>query len=248
MTTEVSNYISLVSVSEKKDIDLEPIYQAINAEKGLLHPSLTAIQESYRKGLAVGMLSNDQIVGFVRFSPLLDEQLKIDLGLTLEFPNIWEVGSAIITAGFRGGGLYASLRNTLVRKYIKDIQEDRLLILGTTKTIPVLKSLSKAQSIGVFLQPCFHLDYPMIAAFTCVCKGSFGQGFQDGENCTSRTQKENVPIDNDLSLIVQNKDGNIPCNMYTSSSELAMKINHTLMDLFGSSGELVRSLKRTGYY
>lgn len=241
--------IKFISVNEQTDVDLKPIYQAINVEKSLLHPTLEKLQESYAQGLSVVMSDDsDQIIGHVRLTPLLDDELKLKLGLSQEFPRIWEVGSAIIKKEFRGRGYYAPLRNALVERYIEDIEVKRLLILGTTKTVTVLKSLPKAEEIGAFLQPCHHLDAPMVAAFTCVCKGKFGQGFQFSVNCPSRISKDKIPINGNLDSISRSEDGSTPCVMYTSSPDLSLHMNISLMNSFGSSDNLVKSLENAGHY
>src|SRR5690348_18251658 len=94
---------------------LNEVYSAIQNEATLLHPTLASITASYRNGKAVLMVDQeiDRVVGYVRLTELVNPNLKNKLGLSANFPNIEEIGTAIILNDplYRNKGYYPGLRN-----------------------------------------------------------------------------------------------------------------------------------------
>lgn len=234
-------------------LDLGAIHRVINSEPNLLQATLSSLEESFDRGLAVALVPEDstEAVGFVRFTPLLSEDLKQDLGLN-DLPSIWEIGSAAIMPDYRGRGLYAPLRNGLLATVLEKIEGRQLLILGTTKNIAIIKVLNEAKNLGIEFHKSVHTDFPMVAPFTCICRPDFGCGFQLTENCPVRvTQQELLQLD---TIAVNSPDGTkIPCVMYVSDRELAERIDHDLVLKFrgegvSPQGNLVKALKERGYY
>ncbi len=233
--------------------DLRSIHAVINDESNLLHVTLSSLEESFDRGLAIALIPEDstEAIGFVRFTPLLDEDLKQDLGLN-NIPSIWEIGSAAIAPYYRGRGLYTPLRNDLLATVSQEMKDRRLLILGTTKNIAIIKVLDKAKDLGIEFFRSVHTDFPMIAPFTCICTPDFGCGFQLAENCPARvTQQQLIQLDE---IAESSADGTkIPCVMYVSDKSLAERIDYDLMVKFGGVGlnpqrSLVSALKAKGYY
>lgn len=244
--------LTRINDSDKRS-DLRAVHSDIIQEPNLLHPSLSELEESFDRGLAVALVSQDsnEAVGFVRFSPLLEDELKDGLGLN-NFPSIWEIGTAVILPQFRGRGWYAPLRKELLVTVSQDIKEGRLLVLGTTKSIAIIKVLKETKDLGIDFYKCVHTDFPMIVPFTCVCRPDFGCGFQLTEECPVRvTQQQLLNLD---SIAQKSDDGTkIPCVMYVSDKSLAERIDKDLMVKFGNAGSspqqnLVRVLKERSYY
>lgn len=228
--------------------DLRSIHAVINHEQNLLHATLPSLEESFNHGLAVALVSESstEAVGFVRFTPLLGEDLKQKLELS-DVPSIWEIGSAAIAPYYRGRGLYAPLRNDLLATVAQEIRDRQLLVLGTTKSIAVIKVLDDAKDLGIEFHKCVHTDFPMIAPFTCICTPDFGCGFQLAEECPVRVTQQQLL---NLNLIAQkSNDGTkIPCVMYVSDKDLAESIDRRLMIKFGAQRNLVSALKERGHY
>lgn len=233
--------------------DLRSIHVVINSEPNLLHATLSSLEESFDHGLAVALVpeGSTEAVGFVRFTPLLGDSLKQYLGIN-EIPNIWEIGSAAIAPEYRGHGLYAPLRNDLLATVSQEIKKRRLLVLGTTKSIVIIKVLSDAKDLGINFYKSVHTDFPMIAPLTCICTPDFGCGFQLTGSCPVRVTQEQLPRLNEIAE--HSPDGTkIPCVMYVSDKSLAERINHDLVLKFGSAGlnpqqSLISALKERGYY
>lgn len=233
--------------------NLEPICNVINNESTLLEVDLATIEQSFDNGLAVALVpeGREDAVGFVRFTPLLDDNLKQRLGIP-DLPSIWEIGSAAIAPEYRGKGLYAPVRNNLLSIVSEEIAENKLLVLGTTKSIAVIKVLEKAKELGINFYQSVHTDFPMIGRFTCICTPDFGCGFQLMENCPVRVTAEQLP---QLDYLAKNsQDGTkIPCVMYVSDKSLSSEVNDALMVKFAEREgnplvNLVEALKGANYY
>lgn len=250
MLQEVKTEIQFVTSRSQASVDLRPIHQAILQERTLLHPSLENLERSYVQGMSVVMMDEGRPVGHVRFTPLLDEELKQALGLSSDFPSVWEIGSAVIfdDPAYRGRGHYADLRNNLVAGFVDRIYTDGLLLLGTTKSVSVIKSLPRADRIGVFFKNCFHHEFPMVSALTCVCEGDFGQGFHVADNCKKRLQPEGMEIEERVGEVINTNNEHNKCVMYVSSVRLAEQIDCELNDRFGSLPGLVDRLKAVGHF
>lgn len=242
-----------IHASERAQVGLNRIRDVIAGEPTMLHPDVSGLQESYRKGLAVALVheGDDEAVGLARFIPLLDKQLIHGLGLG-EFPQIWELGSVIIDLPYRGKGHASNLNNALISSAQDEMQDGNLLVLGTTKTARMLGSLHAASSLGFNFHAGSHAEFPMIAPFTCVCVPDFGEGFQLTPDCSQRIQ-ENQLIALEEIKEGQHKTEKIPCSMFISDRDLARDVNDRLQDRF-SQGEvspqllLVSALIKHGYY
>lgn len=236
--------------------DFTEIHQAILREKDSLLPtSIESLQKSFEDNLATVLMDSDRAVGFIRFSPLLTGKVKNFLGLESDFPEITEIGSAVIlkNENYRGKGYYPKLRNHLLESVVEEVKQKRLLVLGTTKNIIVYKVLPKAKELGIEFYPSVHTEFSMIAPFTCVCKPDFGCGFQLSTNCSKRVTKDQVEKLEHLAR--SSSDGiKVSCIMYVSDKQLASEIDIKLKDVFTTidpldpQKALVDRLKTGGYY
>ncbi|HVZ12390.1 MAG TPA: hypothetical protein VG965_05150 [Patescibacteria group bacterium] len=240
---------------KKSETDMQPnfahIQTIISAESNLLHPDLASLERSFDQGLAVALNLGDETVGLVRFTPLLDEELKQAIGIP-DFPSIWELGTAIVAAEHRGKGLYNKLQNGLLESFKDEMSQGRLLVLGTTKTIAVLKALRKTEELGLDFHIGEHTEFPMIAPFTCVCTPDFGCGFQLTKDCPQRVAGSQLISLDEIAESSYDKT-KIPCTMFVSSKNLASQIDDDLMLKFSEGldspqAALVNRLKGVGYY
>lgn len=236
--------------------NLSEIHQAILEEiDNLLPTSLESLQKSFDASLATVLIDGDKAFGFLRFSPLLTETLKRKIGLETDFPDILEIGSAVILkdGNYRGKGYYPQLRNHLLESVVERVRQKKLLVLGTTKSIIVYKVLSKAKDLGIEFYPSVHTEFPMIAPFTCVCKPDFGSGFQLSTGCSKRVKAEQLKDLESLAKISPSGI-NIPCIMYVSDRILANDMSAYLKAIFATFNKdnpqqgLVERLKALKYY
>ena len=131
----------------------------------------------------------------------------------------------------------------------------------------VLHTLHHAQEElgieGVILR---HTSMPFTAAFTCVCIGNFGCGFQGGiDACPKRIKPEEFPGTNapngfidqqDMESIAKIHDlnggtGKIPCVMYLQGKKDAiLGLEARLKEQFGTPENLIAQLRRpdVNYY
>jgi hypothetical protein len=233
--------------------DFSELLEAIHHEKGtLLQPSLEDLEESFADRNAVVLEDGNRSIGYVRFSSLLDNTGKAKLGLSDAFPNIYEIGTAIILPEYRGRHLYPKLRNALLSLHKDEMKQGRLLVLGTTKSPKVVMSLSHSKEIGLEFTVTGHDNLPMIEPFTCVCSGDFGNGFQNSPECSKRaTETEVVLIQKADWRTLQEQggkpNGKIPCTLYVSDLELASQMEKELMVKYGSQEKLVEALRENGF-
>lgn len=247
---DINYYSSLDGASSTHDFG--KIADMISHESMLLHPTARSLQESFDRHQAIVMYDREELVGFVRFTPLLDSLLKDKIGLSQEFPDISEIGSAVLLnePEYRGKGLYAPLRNKLLETVSDKAIGGDILILGTTKNIAVYKVLQNSKELGLDFYPCRHTEFPMIAPFTCVCTPDFGQGFQLSGECPQRVETNQLI---NLEQIADETYGKIPCVMYVSDKDLARKMDAELLQTFGDNminaqTELVQRLKVNNHY
>lgn len=247
--------IHMKDMDDLEDVpDLSGILDAMHRETGtLLQPSLEALQSSFAKREAVVLMDGPKPIGYVRFSELLNEDSRKALDLPSDFPLIYETGSAIILPEYRGRHLYPGLRTRLLSLAVDRIRNKELLVLGTTKTPKVVESLDDANELGLGFEIVNPHDIPMVASFTCVCEGDFGNGFQNGSDCFNRATKAEIALieKHDWKAVQEagnRPDGKIPCTVYVSDLELANQMEDRLTGLFGSQGNLVRELEAIGHY
>jgi len=234
--------------------DLSGILEAMHNERGtLLQPSLESLQRSFAKREAVVLMDGSTPIGYVRFSELLNQDSRDALDLPVDFPLIYETGSAIILPEYRGRHLYPRLRTRLLSLVADRIKNKELLVLGTTKSPKVVESLDDSDELGVGFEIVNHKATSLVSAFTCVCEGDFGTGFQEGENCSKRANNSEI-------ILIQNHDwralqeiggklnGKIPCTLYVSDLELMHDMERRLVDQFETQESLVNKLRGVGHY
>lgn len=224
--------LNVIRGEENDCPDLRALNHEMNTEHSLLLPTTVEEMElSFRDGLAIVLTSEKgDAVGYLRFSPLLDEMKKRRLELPCDIPDILEIGSAYISPSYRGG-VYSAFRNEALSMILPKIQSEKILVLGTTKAIKVLHAAQHAEELGINFQRIVHTDLDMIAPLTCVCHGTFGRGMQSSQFCPRRiTQREIQNVD----AISEERNGKIPCTMYVSNSDLAERTNDRLRNMFNA--------------
>ncbi len=184
--------------------------------------------------------------------------------------NRFRLGPSITQGGDGNGSAnkrtYTRMRAALLESQVDAIYSGRLLTMGTTKHMAVIKGVQhSAEAVELEFQFCNHLEYPFIAALTCVCKEDLGQGFHTSTECPKRASPDEVtgilrradggakPINPEQAegapLKVIGNGSHIACTMYVSSAELAKSINDRLSAAFGGDPmKLAEALKNLNYY
>ena len=241
-------------------VDFSMLHTAIMRESALLHPSLATMQESYLTGLGVAhTVENDGqnvAVGYARVIPLLSFEQREQLSLPGNFPDVYELGTVIVHPDYRGRGISEQLQRELIRRFKGRLDEESLLILGTTKTRKVLHILDKLSDEGVSFYHCRHTEFPHIAPLTCICSPYFGEGFQHTTDCSKRVTEPQVifirQILTKTSRELNIQTDKIPCTMFISDKELAERMDATLADLYGGGNfaqeRFVNRLKEIRYF
>lgn len=236
------------------NLDFRPWAEAVQQYPDSMLPVTSeALRESFEKDMAVALVDREtrKVMGGSRLIPLLDNGLREKIGLDRDFPQIWEMGSVIIVDDpkARGNGFSFKLNKALLDSVRQRTDSGELLIIGTTKTLFLIRTLLK-ENIGLNFSISSHDEYPMIAPLTCVCKGEMGQGFQESNNCSARIKPEQAA--NLLNSAC--KDGKIPCTLFVSDRELAQKIEEGLKTRFSKDNLLdpqkaeTDLLRNMGYY
>ncbi len=243
---------------------------SIQSEPGLLHPDGTELCESFSTGLAVIAVDRDagnKPVGYMRMESLLSESVREQLGLPSDFPNVMELGTMFTLNDdkYRGKGLMSQLSQQLFDHYRGDIESGNVLVIGTTKDWRVIRVLQGlGGQVGDQFRVLNHLQFPHVAALTCICSGDFGSGFQVGPDaCTKRIDRSTTDLSLDLGgslesmlsdLVSESDSPKIPCVMFVSSVTAARNAD-TLLRTCGptdSSHDSVLSLRnrlmQLGYY
>lgn len=236
------------------DLDLGELFfskiqSGIAKEDRLLHPSTNDLAVSFNAAEAV--IAIDSIsgtpFGYVRLEPLVTERLKSLLELPANFPALFEAGTMYIDpdARYRGHGHLRKMCATILEESRDEIDNGKMLIIGTTKDVRVLKALDDGDILN--FTACHHNSFPLLSAFTCVCSGDFGKGYQYGEEaCQQRLpdslNRESIGI---RELPVVNGTPEIPCTMFVNSLETARAAENMLERHFGSLGSPLKSLRNT---
>lgn len=259
-----------------RGVDFRYLANIIGKEKAsMLKATPKSLEQSYKGGMSTVVMDmeTNMPVGHIRFSPLTTPDLRKKLNLVQSLPNLWEIGTGIIDGsdGYRGKGLYRMVRNEHIARFQDKLNDGSLIALGTTKSLRILKTLLHAQEKynvqGVILR---HTDLPFIAAFTCVCKGDFGQGYQCGvDACGERIKPEQLPVtihpnsfsrgsidqtDTKSISAIGKMNGNsdvIPCTMYVQGKKDAiLNMENCLRNQFGTPENLVDMLRQVNvnYY
>jgi len=222
-------------------IDFQRIHRAILVEPALLHPSLADLQESFEAGLAVAQteeVDDGQVaIGYSRVIPLLSREQITALDLPVDFPDIYELGTVFVLPEYRGQRIAEGLQRQLIRRFKQQLDQNEILILGTTKTRKVLHQLDKLADEGVEFYHSRHTEFPHLAPVTCVCEPDFGSGFQFGTECPQRiTETEMETIHQTLprnGVILLRDVDKIPCTMFVSNRDLAARVDTTIAQAYG---------------
>jgi len=253
---------SFYTKSDGHPIGFDTVVQGIAGEAArVLQVTAADLEMSFNNAMSAVIGRNDHLprkavkaLGHVRFSPLLDPRLMEKLGVE-DCPQIWEMGTGFMDPNtLRGKGLYGPLRNVLLKMHLEQINSGQVLIIGTTKTKAVLNVLKEAMAVELGAFYANHLAIPYISAFTCVCEGNFGQGFQHGINaCGKRTDQSAAPPavffnaqeQMQINQIIPDQTGIIPCYLYAyGKPEAALRIDDRLRQKFGSVDALVNRLRQ----
>lgn len=261
----MSEYIARhIGIGELTSSNRDLLAQGMSREKSSILPvTANDIVESFNAGLSTVLLEQEtgKAVGHIRFSPLITPMLKDQLSLPPTMPLLMEIGTGYIAKEHRGNGLYTLLRNEHIGRFKDELASGSHVFLGTTKTLRVLHALRHAQERygieGVILP---HTQLPFIAAFTCVCKGDFGNGYQCGvDACGNRIKQEQFPMGKSINGLLDQMDvksideikdlnggeGTIPCTMYIQGNKgTIIKMEEELKKQFGTPENLVAQLRQ----
>lgn len=226
--------------------DLTTLHAAMQQESALLPTTADAMRQKYEMGHAVILINETgEPVGYLGFTSLLDTQKKQAVGLPVDFPEVLEIGSAIILPKYRGG-VYRAFRSAALELVLDGIKSGRTLVIGTTKNIAVIHANRHArEDLGIEFTEMVHTDLDAVAALTCVCHGTFGRGRQSSGFCPRRVTNQQLT---DLDSFASLHGGKIPCVMYVSDIQLARQMNSYVIDHFGSIRNWIQALREIGHY
>ena len=251
------NNIEYLMREDQGSLGFNQLASRISTEPHLLPVTGQSLGESFDQGLAMAMVVQETPVGYIRFEPLLTTEFRQRLELALEIPSIWEMGTVYLAPEYRGRNLYPGFNNTFLNRFRDRFDSEELLVIGTTKTPAYLRVLDHAREVGIDFQRSNHLEYGMVAAFTCICSGDFGRGLHLGDGCPSRVEPTQLQMVSDV--IAQKSATTIPCTMFVSSRDLAARTDARLIEHFNpgprspdgdllARRQLVRALMRERYY
>lgn len=255
MVTKEASIVPLNAYNSPSNLNFVPWSEEIAKYPAEMLPvSSDQMRKSFDSGMAAVLInSENQVVGGARFIPLLDQGEKEKLGLSSsQIPDIWELGSIVSMGEAMGNGFSKSLNEKLLESVRERIKNNELLILGTTKTLFLVKTLLKIDlgTKGNFSM-LSHDQLSMIAPLTCVCEKPLGAGFQMSPNCEYRISPDQV---NSLKALGDNLKGKIPCTLFVSDIASAKRTNdvlrekYAMVDPSNPQGALVAALKGIGYY
>lgn len=242
------------------DASFELLSGSIAREPGLIHPPARDLRESYEGGFAVMAIDHsrdNRPVGYLRLEPLLNDKMREKLGLPEGFPRIMELGTMFVENDpqYRGRGFMKAMTRELFESCMDDIQSGNLIVIGTTKDYRVISVLQglEGSEFGV----CHHLDFPHVAALTCICSGAFGSGFHENPYaCSSRIDDSTIGRQELLDQLLQElrmseTRSQIPCVMFVSDREFARSADTELARHFSGHDSVTNlrdRLMQAGYY
>jgi hypothetical protein len=238
----------------------------------LLPVSSKILQERFERGDSVVLGVNGQTVGHLSFTRLLDSNVKHKLGLKPNFPEVVEVGSAIVAYQLkikdnrdapillRNRGYSEKMLTSLLHNHLEDLQDrsvNPIVGIGTTKSLYFVKAISHIsdhQNLNIkFVE---HSEYPFIAPLTCVCtpgKGG-GMGYQYDGSCPVRIDSVEVLETFNGRAVTVRGEAKCACVMFVLNPILAESVNNGLSMLVnGASQEekvknFVNLLRDNKYY
>ncbi|HUD44139.1 MAG TPA: GNAT family N-acetyltransferase [Patescibacteria group bacterium] len=257
MSVEIDYYRE--EALQPRKVDFRFLYAAIAKEPTLLHPALATLQASYDAGLAVvNIIDGTNIAnGYSRIIPLFTEEQRQQLDLPNDLADIAELGTVFVHPDFRGRRIAEDLQRQLLQQVKPQIDDQNLLIIGTTKTLKFLHILDRmGEETGISFYHCRHTEFPHLAPVTCICEPDFGEGFQHRPDCTTRVTETQIFSIRDLlaqrEKVTHCKEYKIPCTMFVSSESLAGELDKIIAGMFEnrvtSQSEWVNRLIKNGYY
>ncbi len=204
------------------------ISELVGHEDKMMHPNPEAIAESFYAGKGVFYVNEkSEAIAFCRLIPLLNCEQIENLGLTGICPEVYELGTVIVSTEYRNQGIGKQVVKAIHQINSEAIFNNEMLIIGTTTTIPMLKSLRVLNPvINFFAGSTCRLKF--IEALTCMCEPSEplgGTGVHIQENCHVRA-KTNLMLD--VSSIHVEMLQTPGCKIFISNLELAEKTNEVL--------------------
>lgn len=254
MTTEIAQI-----QTNTLDPMFEGLARNISAEPGMFHTNAEALTRSCDEGLCAFEIQDDQIIGYARLVPLLDEKIIQAIGLDLRTPKVYELGSVYVHPDYRGeAGIDESGRKVADRVLdnifatTKKIVDEGGVVIGTMVDVRMMKKLEGAIQHGIMpIISSHHTSFVetdeigFLGALTCVCDDQIHgkAGVQFGlSSCRVRTQNpENVEftaVNFDRKLIGTtgqfDEDGKLDgCYMFTlANNENLARLSATILNRY----------------
>ncbi len=221
----------------------------------LLPVTSKMLETRFNQGDSVVLGVDGQTAGHLSFTRLLDSNMKKKLGLKPNFPEVIELGSAIVAPQFRQNRCSEKMLDSLLWTHHTELQnhaENSIVGVGTTKSLYFVKAVSHiSDHLNLKIEFVNHLAYPFLAPLTCVCtpgRGG-GMGFQYGEPCNVRIDNAEVLEAFNGRIVPVQGEAICQCVMFVLNPILAESVNNGLGKLVGGSPEaFVKLLIDNNYY
>lgn len=203
------------------------IADLVSHETKMMHPNAINIAESFYERKGVFYINNEGVaIGFCRLIPLLTITHLEELGLK-EAPQVFELGTVIVSKEYRNQGIGKEVVRAIHQVNSEAIFNNKMLIIGTTTTIPMLASLRVLNPVIKFYAGnTSHLEY--IEALTCMCEPTEplgGTGIHIQDSCETRAQTTLTLDVNSNQIEMLEIPG---CKIFISNLELAEYTNELL--------------------
>lgn len=204
------------------------ISELVGHENKMMHPEANAIAESFYEGKGVFYVNEKgEGIAFCRLISLLNSHQIESLGLADICPEIYELGTVIVSREYRNQGIGKEVVRAIHQINSNAIFNNKMLIIGTTTTIPMLASLRVLNPVIKFYAGnTSHLAY--IEALTCMCEPTEplgGTGIHIQNSCQTRAQTELIINVNSNQIEMLEIPG---CKIFISNLELAEYTNGIL--------------------
>jgi len=206
----------------------------LSHEEKMLHPPLEVIKESIRNGLASMCFDDhDNLIGFCRLIPVLGRDHIAANHWNQNLPNIYELGTVIVSKEHRGKGHGKELLLQLHDRFREQLINGTVLFMGTTTTYIMLKTLESELLKDYNVAYKFGTPDQYLGASTCVCEPThppYGTGIQMQEDCNNRLILErDIPV----TEVSTNQMTSGKCVMFFSNHQVAQSLENILVEDLG---------------
>lgn len=256
----------------------EPMCEAVQKERYMLHPTIEDMIQSLMEGNGVFRFSEDMghVVGYARLTESMTPDLARKLGIGHLGITARELSTACVINGgtysihlpgetitteiaphqFRGHGIMTELIQDLLR--IAKQHNPREIIFGTTKSPYFLAAFASACEKNKIPYTMGNHGYSEpLRDLTCFCSGDFGSGRQHGLQCPARTRTSGTLTRADVKAMIRHMQETgremHECFMFSTDPQLAEMLEVAVNFQYSANGlsssdNLVNKLKELQHY